>query len=157
METTNSQHELEMTPAYQRAVGKLVDREVIHCASGLITDAARNEQSEYSDELQRISGGYEQQCPECNGTGLETDPDTQVQKDEPCNECDEGEVLVEVFEHWIISPWLAQRLCERGELVAKVWDFWVWGRQCTGQAILLDSVVCDIYNAMGATWHLEKS
>jgi len=48
----------------------------------------------------------------------------------------------EVFEHWIVSDWLADRLAEKGEKVDK--DFaglTIWARTTTGQAISMDSVI----------------
>ena len=51
----------------------------------------------------------------------------------------------EVYEHWIISDWLADRLEAHGEKIDK--DFaglTVWARTCSGQAIALDSVIVDI-------------
>jgi hypothetical protein len=55
----------------------------------------------------------------------------------------------EIYEHWIVSDWLADRLEERGERVDK--DFaglTIWGRTTTGQAIFLDAVIQDIYSEM---------
>jgi len=48
----------------------------------------------------------------------------------------------EVFEHWIISDWLADKLAEKGEKVDK--DFagmTVWARTTSGQGIASDSVI----------------
>lgn len=58
----------------------------------------------------------------------------------------------EVYEHWIVSDWLAAKLEEQGEQVDT--DFaglTVWARTCTGQAILLDSVICAIVRNIHAT------
>jgi hypothetical protein len=58
----------------------------------------------------------------------------------------------EVFEHWIVSDWLADQLAERGEKVDK--DFYgltVWARTTTGQAIASDSVMEDIVAALNAS------
>lgn len=57
----------------------------------------------------------------------------------------------EVFEHWIIDPWLGRKLEARGEKVDR--DFaglCVWGRTTTGQAISMDEVIGDIYDALHA-------
>lgn len=54
---------------------------------------------------------------------------------------------IEIFEHWIVSDWLARQLEKRGEVIEH--DFHgltIWGRCTTGQAILLDGVICDIYD-----------
>lgn len=48
----------------------------------------------------------------------------------------------EVYEHWIVSDWLAARLIEEGESVARdVMGLTIWGRTCTGQSMVLDSVI----------------
>lgn len=62
-----------------------------------------------------------------------------------CREFDIDPYDREVYEHWIVSDWLADRLEAHGEKVDK--DFaglTVWARTCTGQAIALDSVIVDI-------------
>ena len=51
----------------------------------------------------------------------------------------------DVFEHWIVSDWLARKLEAAGHPVAR--DFLgltIWGRPTTGQAIRLDSVILRI-------------
>jgi hypothetical protein len=56
---------------------------------------------------------------------------------EPCDR--------EVFEHWIVSDWLADELDAKGEKVDR--DFsgmTVWARTTTGQAISMDSVIVEI-------------
>lgn len=54
----------------------------------------------------------------------------------------------EVFEHWIVSDWLADKLEEQGESVARdVQGLTIWGRCTTGQAIALDYVIQSIARA----------
>ncbi|MEQ9416643.1 MAG: hypothetical protein RJQ08_03770 [Salinisphaeraceae bacterium] len=51
----------------------------------------------------------------------------------------------EVYEHWLVSDWLADMLEAKGEKVDK--DFaglTVWARTTTGQAIYMDGVIQDI-------------
>lgn len=51
----------------------------------------------------------------------------------------------EVYEHWAVSTWFAEKLAEKGEKVNT--DFAglnVWARQCSGQAIAADAVVLKI-------------
>lgn len=58
---------------------------------------------------------------------------------------------VEAYEHWIVSDWLASKLESKGEMVSTdIFGLTVWGRTTTGQAILLDRVICDIYDEMMA-------
>lgn len=48
----------------------------------------------------------------------------------------------EVYEHWIVSEWLADKLEAEGERIDR--DFaglCIWGRTTTGQAINMDSVI----------------
>jgi len=50
--------------------------------------------------------------------------------------------MPEVFEYWLVTPWLAEKLKEQGELVVE--DFYnlvIWGRQTTGQVIYADGVI----------------
>ncbi len=55
----------------------------------------------------------------------------------------------EVFEHWIVSDWLADELETRGEKVARdVAGMTIWARTTTGQAIYADAVFEDIARTM---------
>lgn len=59
-----------------------------------------------------------------------------------CEEADLDPYQREVYEHWIVSEWLADQLAEAGEKVDR--DFagmTVWARTTTGQAICIDSVI----------------
>lgn len=58
----------------------------------------------------------------------------------------------EVFEHWAVSQWLAEKLIEAGEKVDT--DFAglnVWARTCTGQAISMDGCIQQIHAALVAS------
>jgi len=62
--------------------------------------------------------------------------------EELCERFDIEPYQREVFEHWIVSDWLADKLAEHGEKVDK--DFaglTVWARTTTGQGIASDSVI----------------
>ena len=55
----------------------------------------------------------------------------------------------EVFEHWAVTQWLADKLIEAGEKVDT--DFGglnVWARTCSGQGIASDGVIERIYAGM---------
>ena len=47
----------------------------------------------------------------------------------------------EVYEHYIISGWLARHLKERGYVVGELCGLTIYGRTCTGQSICLDRVI----------------
>lgn len=76
-----------------------------------------------------------------------TDGQTWAARDwaELCSEFDIEPYDREVFEHWAVSEWLAEKLLARGEKVDQ--DFAnlnVWARTTTGQAIYMDSVIQEI-------------
>ena len=47
----------------------------------------------------------------------------------------------QVYEHWIVSNWLATLLKERGETVGELCGMTIWGRCTTGQSICMDNVI----------------
>ena len=47
----------------------------------------------------------------------------------------------EVFEWWLVSPYLAQELKEQGEVIIDALSCHWWGRQSSGQSICMDSVI----------------
>lgn len=70
-----------------------------------------------------------------------------------CDRYDINPYQREVFEHWIVSDWLADRLIEKGEKVDK--DFAgmiVWARTTSGQGIASDSVIEAIAAEMNAAY-----
>lgn len=69
-----------------------------------------------------------------------------AENDEPLTTEDEHEA----YEHWLVDRWFGKKLGEHGEMV--IFDFLglecIWGRTCTGQAILLDHVIGEIAEEM---------
>ena len=57
---------------------------------------------------------------------------------------DEDGSMPEIFEYWIVTPWLGEKLKAYGELVTELLDLVVWGRQTTGQFIHVDDVIGSI-------------
>lgn len=55
---------------------------------------------------------------------------------------EEQESPTEIYEWHVVSNWLCEKLAEKGECVISHEN--LWGRCCTGQAILLDSVISEI-------------
>ena len=53
----------------------------------------------------------------------------------------------EPLEFYIVSDYFAARLQERDALVTNHWNFWIWGRETTGQSIILDYVFQDIWQS----------
>lgn len=54
----------------------------------------------------------------------------------------------EIYEHWIVSDWLANALREKGERVGELAGLTIWGRTTTGQGISSDRVIQEIVKAM---------
>lgn len=54
----------------------------------------------------------------------------------------------EILEHWIVDEGLGERLREKGEKVGELFGLTIWGRTCSGQAILLDEVIHEIAKEM---------
>ena len=55
----------------------------------------------------------------------------------------------EIYEHWIVSKYLADKLAEKGEKIDLDFDgLIIWGRHTSGQAISIDNVICQIYDDM---------
>lgn len=54
----------------------------------------------------------------------------------------------EIFEWWIVTDHLYDKLKEKGEPVIEWQNLSIWGRTTTGQAILLDGVISDICEEM---------
>jgi len=57
---------------------------------------------------------------------------------------DEDRNIPEVFEYWIVTPWLGEKLKLHGELVTEFLDLIIWGRQTIGQFIHVDDVIGSI-------------
>ena len=158
---------------YQRAVGDFVNREVIYCVSNLVYEIGRRRIDEWhhlfvqEDWETPALEAIRALCPKHLRELLNEDDVPFNAEDEPGTMartylhhlkqqeilrefCDANHVAPdqnEIYEHWIVSEWLANRLEERGEVVER--DFYgltIWSRACTGQAILLDNVICFIYD-----------
>lgn len=79
------------------------------------------------------------------------DSPTYTTWQECCEDRDIDPYDHDVYEHWIISDWLADKLEARGEKVDR--DFaglTVWARTTTGQRISMDMVICSIYDELHA-------
>jgi hypothetical protein len=156
---------------YQRAVGELVEREVIYGVSGIVFEIGTEKTDDWfhlfvQEDWETAAREAIPQLPpeklleflERNDcpvspdatpafclTYLETDGSWQ----EFCAANDLEPHRNEIYEHWIVSNWLADQLEKRGEVIER--DFYgltIWGRACTGQAILLDDVICSIYDEL---------
>ncbi len=153
---------------YQHAVGRFVDREVIYCVSNLICELC--ESSQYSDQLLPVCTADDWETPayddgwrvqqdtsgEWFASGSPGNPKETVELDandeaDAWRELCAGESIepyqLEALEHWIVTDRLADKLEARGEMILRNFlGLTIWGRCCSGQSILLDGVICDIYD-----------
>ena len=148
----------------------LVRREVYYCVSSLVSTLAngayalpskRHGLTDGADELGALSeqamelvrpiddweeaareAGWIEQDGEWLDLGDPTDPICADSAQDACDKDGIEPYEREVFEHWIVSDWLADKLAEKGEKVDK--DFagmTIWARTTTGQGIASDWVI----------------
>lgn len=68
--------------------------------------------------------------------------------EELCEEQDIEPYEREAYEFIIVSDWLGAKLTQYGETVRNVFNMTVWGRCTTGQSIILDGVIEEIYRSV---------
>lgn len=127
-------------------VRQFVQREVLHNISNLINELAKDEK--YSEELLAVCVQDDWETPAFENGYLRN---TKGQLIRPSYQlyCEDNNIdpyQNEALEHWLITDWLAEKLEAKGEMILR--DFMnltLWGRACSGQAIMLDSVIGEIY------------
>lgn len=160
---------------YEKAK-RLVDHEVYLNMSNWIDwsyKVAADQNAPMTDcpvDLEDVPSALE--CGECNGTGHELCNKGDCQEDDcectleypqgshtalreslwsvtgtVCSECDDGQIMVEIFEWWAVSKYLGAKLADRGEVVL---EGEYWGRQTTGQAVAMDAAVQEIAAELNA-------
>lgn len=146
---------------------KFVGENVLACASSLIYQL--NEDGHYQDEILGFSikygireddlkndilKDYKEELKEyledtfTEKTKLEDLDEEQLRElaEELNINIDDYEETQEAYEHWIIDEWLGEKLEAKGELIGDFFGLTIWGRTCSGQAILLDWVISEICN-----------
>ena len=108
---------------------------------------------EDDDDVAGIEPG-EVICSDCAGKEDHEDAEEVTLADgnpSPCCGHDLEHEPAEPYEWWAVDSWFAERLEDRGCVVLD--DVFgvgpVWGRETTGQAIMMDGVVRDIVTATG--------
>lgn len=162
-------------------IEQMIDREVHCCLSSLVSTLANSchdtvslldtrglrsvqkkqkalgELLEQAFELASPIPDYEEAATqagyESDGRGFWFNPETGEGKDQDlrAEDLDIEPYHREVYEHWSVSNWLAEKLIAQGEKVDT--DFAamnVWVRTTTGQQISADSVIEWIYATMTA-------
>lgn len=143
---------------YQKAVSLFVQREVIYNVSTLISEltVTHGNDDEFLAVLicddyksAAIESGWEHRNDGAFYHKEKDDESHALDWQDLCSEQNIDPHLNEAYEHWIVSGWLADKLEAKGEMILR--DFMgltIWGRTCTGQSIMLDRVICDIYDEL---------
>lgn len=145
-----------------RTTEQIIQAEVHYCVSSLVSTLASHSYTEHGTLLELMEqacelcapiADYEEAARQAGWNGRTTEgtfwnsfdnetlDDCETYQD-VCEELDIEPYEREVFEHWIVSDWLADKLEAKGEKVDR--DFGgmiVWARTTTGQAISMDSVI----------------
>lgn len=107
-----------MNAEKQRKLEKFIEGEVIYCVSFLVSELSKD--NKYFEELMEISSQYNEETDDYD----------------------------EALEHWLVSNWFARKLKDQGEMVGEFMNMNIWGRTCSGQAIICDSVIERIYDEL---------
>lgn len=98
-----------------------------------------DERTEKIDELREELDDMESLSDEASG-----DPAYElIEKDIEALEDADGE-YPEVYEWWMVNDWFAEKLKAKNEVIVEAYNNTCWGRQSSGQAILLDRVIGEI-------------
>lgn len=137
----------------QQDLTDFVSREVLSCQTYLVNHLLEKEIFNYDE----IVNFYEYKCKECGGTltQLDTNQCTELEIEYGSYRCDTCSMTYrescidneieqepqEIYEWWLCSEWLLEKLEEQGEPIIRTdYGDW-WGRTTTGQAIVLDYVI----------------
>lgn len=140
----------------QRIKGDFVRREVLACISDMAERLFDYDGEAYAS-YDEFSNFYRPVCSECGGHDFDIEEDDEGNTVHKCwcgqtytdtEFADLDTEPAEIYEWWIVTPWFGDKLRDRGEVVLERWDGWIWGRQGSGQAVQLDSVVSEICYGM---------
>jgi len=145
----------------QEIKNSFVGREVLACFSyemQSVLNAEGTRSKEYPlPTYEDIENAYEDICPKCGSSDIYKSPDQNVPNSD-CFQCGSCDVVLpndelesqpkEIFEWWIVTEYLYKALKARGQAVLAWGNNYYWGRETTGQAILLDGIISSICEEM---------
>ena len=147
-----------------RTIERMIDQEVICNVSALVStivQAAQRDTSEFAEqalelcspvqdwESAAMEAGWKAGEDDDNNPGYVSesgDFSSAYSWQELCDDEGIDPHEREIFEHWFVTGWLAERLEAKGERIDR--DFaghCVWGRTTTGQSPEMDSVIEEVY------------
>jgi hypothetical protein len=136
---------------------EIVHREVHYCVSSLVStlasgngvgpDMAGRDLAALTEQAAELAYPVEDYVEAAREAGA--DFTLGAGKDYARDFCDRRSIdpyYWDVYEHWIVSDWLADKLIEKGEKVDKNFaGMIIWARTTTGQVISADSVIRSIF------------
>lgn len=130
----------------QQKLDAFVAREVILCQSTLVEELLQKEIFLLGD-IQNLYRSFDGKlidpaiCYFCKCQFSCLDSETGY-----CEDCfTNNQEMQEVYEWWVTSDWLVEKLKAKGQpILENAYGTW-WGRCCSGQSIVLDYVIQDIY------------
>lgn len=131
----------------EQALDAFVGREVYTCQTSFIEEA-------FKQRILLVEDIYNL-YPEFDGYLLSPSFCVSCDKEFPCLDSETGRCEMcfeeikepqEIFEWWVVSPWLAKKLLVEGApVIDNDYGHW-WGRTTTGQAISLDYIIAKVYD-----------
>ena len=133
----------------QEAIQQFISSEVYVCQSTLVEELFKQEIFSY-DDIINVYRWFDANllkpriCYRCNVEAECLDSETGE-----CETCfKDNQEPQEIYEWWLISDWLEIKLKLHGQpVLSNEYGRW-WGRTCTGQSIVLDRVIEDIYDEL---------
>jgi hypothetical protein len=131
----------------EQQIDSFVGREIYACQSGLIEEVLK-QQIFTVDDIYNLYREFNAQllspntCIKCQFEFICLDSETGE-----CESCFEANIMPqEIFEWWLVSPWIGKKLLVEGEpVIDNGYGVW-WGRTTTGQAISMDYVIEKIFD-----------
>lgn len=140
------------TQEREKDIETFIEHEFYACQSSLVEEALQTKLFSI-DDIENMYRPFDGKllnpnvCYRCKQGSLCLDSETGE-----CEECfEDNQTPQEIYEWWLVSPWLSKRLLLEGEpIIENNYGVW-WGRCATGQAISLDDVIQKIYYDVLAT------
>jgi hypothetical protein len=135
------------TNTREQEIDNFISKEIYACQTALIDEVLKS-QLFIVDDIENLYRPFDGKllspaiCVKCNCEFSFLDSETGQ-----CKDCyEDTEESQEIFEWWLVSPWLGRKLLIEGEpVIDNGYGTW-WGRTITGQAISLDDVMQTIYD-----------
>ena len=135
------------TQERENGIDKFIERDIYSCQSSLVEEALKTKLFSI-DDIENMYRPFDgkllkpNMCYRCNQESLCLDSETGE-----CETCfEDNQNPQEIYEWWLVSPWLSKKLLIEGQpILDNDYGVW-WGRCATGQAISMDYVIQQIYD-----------